>query len=632
MTYTIRDIITNPLDAYREFHDRIKREGANAPFPEFRPAVMEIVNAINSERFALVFEMHPDLLLERAEMMTLFSHLNLEFFYDDPEGIHPYDIPFSAPYPYRPTLEAIEDGLRLLDKLNRFEPGNRAVPFYHFDRYAYHKFALFANPDAIVMPVCEELSFNDLWRVRSVPIGFVGVIPATMRVDRHWQSPLDFWYHDINHVRRMCEYFRLRIRDRDVTGDESAIDAYYSEMDQFLVDKVVPAITEDDSMTLAERAVRRMVQVLVFEVVHESAMTAEPDVLVRELLRPGGPQPFEHMIVSQDKKVENIEDLRTPTGNVASGASVVGASADVPTMIRYFFDRSLGLLATAYNKMNYGFYDDPDHPSDMVVPVDYRTPECMIDALHRIWSICDVSIADRPSDEHLRDLILSREGSTEKFTYKGVLVDEEAENPSTGTYATDPMPTRSVIKEVLKLGKQVCVLMGYSALGYEHSDDMLASVRQILSSLNPEEYCICVGATEEGIGGAYEIAKEMGFETLGIVSTLAMTYTGKYSRFVDRIYIINDTQWGGYIPGTRLAAHTTRAFLEVADIIYAIGGGQNTVAVLEIGAVQYADTPTYFIPAEMNHLRGARAKVADYAGPADAVAKRLRLTRGVCSG
>ena len=609
---SLQQIIDDPYGAYVEFHSRLITFGANAPFPEFKPSVETILNAIEGERFSEVLDSHPDLLMEKYEVVTNFTHLNLTFFFDDQSSTHPYRISFNEPFPYRPTLEAIENGLKLLDKLNRLEPGNRAVPFYHFDRYAYHKFGIFSDPDVVIFPISETLDFYDLLRVRSVPIGFIGVSPETIRLDRHWQSPLDFWYHDINHVRRMTDYLKKDFIEQGLDTNEKKYE-YYKRMDVFLSEKIIPCITDVKDISEQEFALKKMVQILVFEVVHESALMIQPEVIAKELMRPAGPQPFEHM-VGEDSVVD-IEKFRTPTGNIASGASVVEADPLKTTSVRYFFDRSLGLLSTVYNKLNFGFYDDPDHPSDMAVPVKYRTVECLADAVLILLGICEIST--KPDKDVLMQLIKDRQGSHEKYVYKGVLVNEET-NQNIGSYATDPLPVKQIMKEIFGLGKNVCLFMGYSNLGYQDEKSMLGTVREKLSTLSPDEYVVCIGATSDGIGKAYEVAKELGFETIGIVSTLGLSSAGSFSKHVDRIYVVNDDQWGGYIPGTNHPAPTTRLFLETADIVHAIGGGYNTATLLQIAVVQYGDLKVTFTPADMDHKRSEK-KGFDPAGPASKI-------------
>jgi hypothetical protein len=97
---------------------------------------------------------------------------------------------------------------------------------------------------------------------------------------------------------------------------------------------------------------------------------------------------------------------------------------------------------------------------------------------------------------------------------------------------------------------------------------------------------------------------------------------------VDRIYIVNDNQWGGYIPGTQLAAPTTRAFLEVADVVLAIGGGNNTAALLSIATQQYPDIVLEYVAADMNHKK-ADKKGLDRAGSASKVSLTRKFKKTV---
>jgi hypothetical protein len=119
-----------------------------------------------------------------------------------------------------------------------------------------------------------------------------------------------------------------------------------------------------------------------------------------------------------------------------------------------------------------------------------------------------------------------------------------------------------------------------SVLDYENKRQVMAEIRKELEPLDRKTTIINIGATEDGIGAAYEVAKILGLETMGIVSTQALTYSGKFSRFVDRIFLVNDKYWGGYLPGTETLAPTTRAFIEASDVISAHGGGENTAVTL----------------------------------------------------
>ncbi|MDB5037432.1 MAG: hypothetical protein JWQ35_960 [Bacteriovoracaceae bacterium] len=616
---TAEDLIfENPVKQYNIFRARLKKYGANASFPEFKPVVNELQKQLASESFLAVVKQHPALGLELTEVTTQLFHVNLDFTFDDAAN-YPYDRPFPGPFPYRPTIDAIEDAIRLFDKVERLT-NPKAVPLYHFDRYAYHRHSLLADPEIIVFPTLRNLTFENLIRVRSVPIGFVGVATKTLRVDRHWQSPLDFWYHDLNHVRRMVAYIALRAKIRGAKTIKEKL-AFYKEMDDFIANEIIPNIHALPKGSSAEAvAVRRLVRVIIFEIVHETALTAERETILADLLRaPNTPQPFEHMMLKPASfTTESIEALRTATGNIQSGATTLGPkNAGDPLLIRYFHDRALSLLANVYNKLNYGFFDDPEQPNNFVAPVEARKADFVVQAAQAIFEF--LHYKDAPSAEVLRDMILSKAGAPEKFVYKRLQQHEGIEEREPTT--TEPLTADEVIQEVKKIGKSVYTLFGFSVLDYEKKRQVMADIRRELEPLDRKTTVINIGATEDGIGAAYEVAKTMGFETIGIVSTQALAYSGKFSPYVDRIFIVNDKRWGGYVEGTKDLTPASRAFLETSDIISAHGGGENTAVILR-EAVR-AGKKVFYSPAEMSHaVANKRAKEkgqpasTDYSGQA----------------
>lgn len=70
-------------------------------------------------------------------------------------------------------------------------------------------------------------------------------------------------------------------------------------------------------------------------------------------------------------------------------------------------------------------------------------------------------------------------------------------------------------------GKQKSVLtcVGYSGAGYQDEASMLKQVERILGEFDPANTIVNIGATPEGIGAIYEMAKRKGFLTTGIVSS-----------------------------------------------------------------------------------------------------------------
>lgn len=604
---TLEDrIIADPLGAYAEFHGRLLKNGPNAPFPEFKPIVDFLIAELDGEHFQKLLGDNPALKLELAEARTFLAHVNLSFSVDDPR--YPYEVPFDAPYPYRPTLDAIEAAIRLLDKLNRLEPGNRAVQLYHFDRYCYHRHALVANPDVVLIPTMKELSLADFIRTRAVPIEFVGVVSRTTRVDGHQQSPLDFWYHDLNHARRLYAYIRRRLKQQGIEADEGKR-AYYEAVDAFITGTIFPKIVaEVPGASLEERALRSLATMTIFEIVHETALTLEKDEILADLFRGNGPQPFEYMR-PRDEGREDVEALRTPTGNLESGAAAMARQGADLVRVRYFFDAaSIGLLANVFHKLTHHYYDDEGVVNETLVPSAYRTPEYLAKAAKLICRAIDAP--NVPSDEALLALVVGREGTKERILTKGLYEDS-------GQSATEPIFADEVIAQVRARGKKVHTLFGYSALEYDNKESVFARITEDLKKLDSAEWIVNIGATEEGIGGAYRIAKDLGFETIGIVSTQALSYSGNFSPYVDMIYIVNDPNWGGFVPGTDRLAEATKAYLGVSDSIAAYGGGENTAVTLREAAK--LGIPLAYAPADMNHekaLRQSHGKEVDFRGAA----------------
>src|SRR4249920_3748814 len=71
--------------------------------------------------------------------------------------------------------------------------------------------------------------------------------------------------------------------------------------------------------------------------------------------------------------------------------------------------------------------------------------------------------------------------------------------------------------------KQMTVLTftGYSGAQYEDPAALREHAARVLEGQAPAKTLINIGATADGIGAVYEVAKQKGFTTLGIVSTLA---------------------------------------------------------------------------------------------------------------
>ena len=172
--------------------------------------------------------------------------------------------------------------------------------------------------------------------------------------------------------------------------------------------------------------------------------------------------------------------------------------------------------------------------------------------------------------------------------------------------------------------KKVVTLVGYSGAGYEDPVAMLREAGRVLDDFESARTVVNIGATPDGIGAVYELAKRRGFLTTGIVSTQAREHKVALSPHVDHVFVIVDKAWGGFVEGTQTLSPTSQAMVDVSDVVVGIGGGE--VARDEMIAARNAGKVVRFVPADMNHQRAieaARRKGApvppDFRGAADVV-------------
>ncbi len=147
--------------------------------------------------------------------------------------------------------------------------------------------------------------------------------------------------------------------------------------------------------------------------------------------------------------------------------------------------------------------------------------------------------------------------------------------------------------------KTVLTLLGYSAADYEDKAALTAHVTEVLDRADPRTTIVNIGATPDGIGVVYELAKKRGFTTSGIVSTQARESKASLSPCVDVVFFVKDATWGGFVEGTERLSPTSTAMVDVSDRLVAIGGGE--VARDELIAAKRAGKDVRFIAADMNH-------------------------------
>lgn len=182
---------------------------------------------------------------------------------------------------------------------------------------------------------------------------------------------------------------------------------------------------------------------------------------------------------------------------------------------------------------------------------------------------------------------------------------------------------REIRSFVHRQGRSVLSFAGYSGAGYEDPATMLDQAARVLDAHDPAATIVNIGATAQGIGAVYELARRRGFATIGIVSARARDEQVPLSPCVDQVFFVRDATWGGRLPGSTRLAPTSAAIVSVSREIVAIGGGD--IARDELLEARRRGKPVRFIAADMNHriaidkaLAQGAAAPTDFRGSAHA--------------
>ena len=166
-----------------------------------------------------------------------------------------------------------------------------------------------------------------------------------------------------------------------------------------------------------------------------------------------------------------------------------------------------------------------------------------------------------------------------------------------------PANADAAIARIREAGRSVVTFVGFSGAGYEDAAAVERVIAKVLDDLSPISVLICAGATPEGIGAVYPLAKKRGFTTIGIVSVLAEKEGATFSQDVDTVFVIADDTWGGVNADGKLS-QTSSAMVGAADEMIVIGGGE--IARDEIAAAMATGKKVRYIVADMNHAAAIR--------------------------
>ncbi len=317
-------------------------------------------------------------------------------------------------YLYAPTIRVIGKILDFYDIIIRTI--TKVPAYYHKYRYERYIEYCLSREDLFMFPVFTSVGATDLLKLRPFPIFPIGLNITLEHVDEYAQSPIEFFIHDINHVRRMYESNLDDMQKRGI-NIENPQDRrnYYQESylclnnvlsilnntiktkskDENVSTITIPSInnakvvetsvshlnmtdySEIKDETPIDIGYAQIIKIIVFEITHEDALPMQQDIICETILRNSG-------IEVEFPRLSTDTDKISVVKNIEKGGSILG-------FVKY--------------KLRYGFFDPIHSPLDYVVKHYYRTDRQLSIAVQILLTkLCNNPIPNN-SLEHDRILI-----------------------------------------------------------------------------------------------------------------------------------------------------------------------------------------------------------------------------------
>ena len=318
-------------------------------------------------------------------------------------------------YLYGPTIRVIMKIIDFYDIVIRTI--KHVPPYYHkyrYERYVEYCISMASN-GLYMFPTFANMGATDLLKLRCYPIFPIGLSLTLIFVDEYEQSPVEFFIHDINHIRRMFESNILDMKQKNIdTTDFNATVSYYKashtclkeifmimnnttiktptlnnsyelitipkiEKDRKQKEIIVSHLKKDDYSTISNEesidlGYSQIIKIIVFEITHEDSMPMQKDVICSAILRNSGIETIFPRINEHGKVLKRIE----------SGGSILG-------FVKY--------------KLRYGFFDDINSPIEQIVKIYYRTDKQILIATQILLKkLCNETIKVG-SDNYIRTII-----------------------------------------------------------------------------------------------------------------------------------------------------------------------------------------------------------------------------------
>lgn len=309
-----------------------------------------------------------------------------------------YETPFAgAIFPYAYCIRVLVRIMHIIDMINLYSLTkemkesekseyykSQYAYIYFRNRYEYYLDYLLSNaPNIFILPILQSVGATQLLEIRGSRIQICGVLFEQTFVDEDDQSPGNFFWHDINHARRVYQNNIWYAKNKGMT-----LDILYDNM-KIDVGKLFPLkdwLNETDKRWLS------IIKILLFEIVHEDALPFLLDELLRDILYEVGEcYPYERTIPVPNKPFQR-KNIR-------------------------FYEQGATTMATLYNKIRHKFFEN-DTPNDAIVARTLRNMSDLATGtmilINKIYNLNNESVPTTLTHDKITTLISSQDYSHHK--------------------------------------------------------------------------------------------------------------------------------------------------------------------------------------------------------------------------
>jgi len=260
-----------------------------------------------------------------------------------------YETPYNGNiYPYAYCIRAMVQSINMIDLINidfKYKKDKQIwdkpyATVYFKERYHYYLDYLLDNaPNVFILPILQNVSATTLIKNRFSRIQPCGIIFDEEFVDEDLQTPCNFFWHDINHARRIYQNDIWYSKNHNISIN-TLRETMHKDVNELLPIK--------DWLSDEDKKYESLIKILLFEVVHEDALPFINKSIINNIFfKSCNCYPYERTYDNDDKTNKyNRINLR-------------------------FYEQGASTLRTLYNKIRHRFFEK-EYINDKIVLKDLR--------------------------------------------------------------------------------------------------------------------------------------------------------------------------------------------------------------------------------------------------------------------